>query len=58
MEDRMNKSILVTQSSMPLLDEYVDRIKDIWDNRWLTNKGKFHQEFEAKLIEYLDNFFK
>lgn len=50
----MNKSILVTQSSMPLLDEYVDRIKDIWDNRWLTNKGKFHQEFEAKLIEYLD----
>ena len=54
MEDRMNKSILVTQSSMPLLDEYVDRIKDIWDNRWLTNKGKFHQEFEAKLIEYLD----
>ena len=50
----MNKSILVTKSSMPLLDEYVDRIKDIWDNRWLTNKGKFHQEFEHSLVKYLD----
>ena len=28
------KKIMVTQSSMPALDEYVDEIKDIWDSHW------------------------
>lgn len=50
----MNNKILVARSSMPLLDEYVDKIKDIWENRWLTNEGKFHQELEEKLKKYLD----
>ena len=50
----MNNKILVARSSMPLLDEYVDKIKYIWENRWLTNSGKFHQELEEKLKKYLD----
>lgn len=29
----MNNKILVARSSMPLLDEYVDKIKYIWENR-------------------------
>ena len=33
------KKILVTQSSMPSLEEYVEEIKDMWDTHWLTNMG-------------------
>lgn len=48
----MNK-IPVTKSSMPPFDEYVDKIKSIWDNVWLTNNGPLHQELEDKLKKYL-----
>ncbi len=49
----MDKNILVTRSSMPELDEYVDEIRDMWDSHWLTNMGVKHQELEAKLKSYL-----
>jgi dTDP-4-amino-4,6-dideoxygalactose transaminase len=45
--------IYVTQPVMPSLDEFVELLKDIWASKWLTNNGKFHQEFEARLAEYL-----
>lgn len=45
--------ILVTKSSMPTLDEYVDEIKDIWDSHWLTNMGAKHQKLQKELVEYL-----
>lgn len=48
----MNK-ILVTKSSMPELDEYIDEIKDIWDTHWLTNMGVKHQKLQEELKEYL-----
>lgn len=48
----MNK-ILVTRSSMPELDEYIDEIKDIWDTHWLTNMGVKHQKLQEELKEYL-----
>lgn len=46
--------ILVTRSSMPELNEYIDEIKDIWDAHWLTNMGPKHNQFQEKLKEYLD----
>lgn len=46
--------ILVTKSSMPSLDEYVNEIKDIWNSHWMTNMGIKHQEFREQLINYLD----
>lgn len=49
----MNK-ILVTESSMPKLDEYIEEIKDIWKSKWLTNNGVKHQQLESKLCEYLN----
>lgn len=49
----MAEKILVTRSSMPTLEEYVDEIKDIWDSHWLTNMGPKHQQLEANLIDYL-----
>lgn len=46
--------ILVTQSSMPPYEEYIEAIKPLWDSHWLTNMGVYHKELETKLKEYLD----
>ncbi len=45
--------ILVTQSSMPEFDDYINEIKDIWETRWLTNMGSKHQRLQTQLKEYL-----
>ncbi|MGY3724753.1 dTDP-4-amino-4,6-dideoxygalactose transaminase [Granulicatella balaenopterae] len=50
----MSEKILVTQSSMPSMDEYVEEIKDIWANYWLTNMGPKHEELRNQLKTYLD----
>ena len=49
-----NHKIFVTKSSMPSYEEYIKAIKPLWDSHWLTNMGKYHQELEEKLKEYLD----
>lgn len=49
----MKDNILVTRSSLPELDEYIEEIKSIWDSHWLTNMGPKHKEFQSKLISYL-----
>lgn len=46
--------ILVTKSSMPPYEEYIEAIKPLWDTHWLTNMGKYHKELEKELSEYLD----
>ncbi|EOS29448.1 hypothetical protein C807_02834 [Lachnospiraceae bacterium 28-4] len=50
----MDDKILVTRSSMPPYEEYIEAIKPLWDSHWLTNMGKYHRELEEKLREYLD----
>ncbi len=49
----MEDKILVTRSSMPPFEEYVEEIRSLWDTRWLTNSGAKHRELESKLCEYL-----
>ncbi len=46
-------SILVTQSSMPPYEEYIEAIKPLWKSHWLTNMGEYHQKLEERLKEYL-----
>lgn len=46
------KRILVTQTSMPPYEEYINEIKDIWDSHWLTNMGPKHNLLQEKLKEY------
>lgn len=56
MEDRrekMRQKILVTRSSMPELEEYVDEIRDIWETHWLTNMGEKHRRLQRELKDYL-----
>ena len=45
--------ILVTRSSMPPLEEYVEKLRHIWDTAWLTNMGEYHEELKAELKKYL-----
>lgn len=49
-----NKTIPVTQPFLPDLDEFVPYLEKIWNNRWLTNNGPFHQELEKELRDYLN----
>lgn len=49
----MEKKILVTRSSLPPIEEYIDEIKDIWDSHWLTNMGEKHKALQNGLKEYL-----
>lgn len=49
----MDNKILVTRSSMPPMEEFIEEIKEMWDSHWLTNMGPKHRELQAKLEEYL-----
>ena len=42
----MGNNILVTRSSMPDMEEYVNEIKDIWETHWLTNMGAKHKQLQ------------
>lgn len=45
--------IFVTQPALPPLEEFIPYLEQIWKNKWLTNNGPFHQQFESALCEYL-----
>lgn len=49
-----DKPILVTQSSMPPYEEYIEAIKPLWDSHWLTNMGVYHHQLEEELKKYLE----
>lgn len=49
----MKKSIPVTRSYVPTFEKYTEEIKDLWDSRWLTNRGEKHQQLEEELKKYL-----
>ena len=38
---------------LPPLNEFVPYLEQIWDSKWITNNGHFHQELEKALAEYL-----
>ncbi len=45
--------ILVTKSSMPDLNEYMEEISSMWDTHWLTNMGPKHKKFQEELCSYM-----
>lgn len=50
----MSKDIItVTSPLLPNLDEFTESLKEIWESKWITNNGQFHQKLEAALAEYL-----
>ena len=49
----MNKPVYVTQPFLPPLEEFIPYLKEIWENKTLTNGGPFHHQLEKELCEYL-----
>lgn len=50
----MDKNIItVTSPLLPNLDDFTEELRKIWDSKWITNNGNYHQRFEAALAEYL-----
>ncbi|WP_035789374.1 DegT/DnrJ/EryC1/StrS family aminotransferase [Butyrivibrio sp. XBB1001] len=47
-------NILVTRSSMPPMQEYIDEITAIWDSHWLTNMGEKHKLLQSELKKMLE----
>ena len=47
------KPIYVSQPFLPPLEEFNVYLEKIWESKWLTNRGDFHQKFEKELAEYL-----
>ena len=45
--------ILVTRSSMPSFDEYIEEIRPVFESHWLTNMGVKHEQLRAELKDYL-----
>lgn len=50
----MKTPIYVTQPALPNLDEFIPYLKQIWENKVLTNNGPFHQQLEKELAAFLD----
>ena len=50
----MNKKLItVTSPLLPSIDEFNQLLKEIWNSKWITNNGTFHQQLEKALCEYL-----
>ncbi|ENU8122020.1 DegT/DnrJ/EryC1/StrS family aminotransferase [Salmonella enterica] len=49
----LDDKILVTQPFLPELNEFIPYLEKIWENKWLTNNGPFHQQLEKELCHYL-----
>ena len=47
------KTITVTSPLLPDLKEFEKYLEDIWNRKWLTNNGYYHQELEKALADYL-----
>lgn len=45
--------ITVTSPLLPPLEEFHELLTDIWQRKWITNNGHYHQQLEAALADYL-----
>ena len=48
-----DKLLTVTSPLLPPLEEFIPYLQQIWDRKWITNNGYFHQELEKAFAEYL-----
>ena len=50
---KSNKPVYVTQPVLPPLEEFLPYLEKIWQSKWLTNAGPFHEQLERELCDYL-----
>lgn len=53
MSKKHETPVMVTRSSLPPLEEYVEMLKPIWESAWLTNMGEYHEELKRQLKCFL-----
>ncbi len=46
-------AITVTSPLLPDLQEFTGMLEEIWQRKWITNNGDFHQQLEKELADYL-----
>lgn len=51
--EKDNNIITVTSPLLPDLGDFNELLRQIWDNKWITNNGSFHKQLEKELAEYL-----
>lgn len=49
----MGQEIFVTRPSLPPFEEYAAMLRPLWESRWLTNMGTYHDQLERELKDYL-----
>ena len=49
----MKPPVYVTSPLLPPLEEFIPYLEELWQNKILTNSGKFHQQLEKELADYL-----
>ncbi len=50
---KLQTPIMVTKSSMPPFEDYIEEIKKVWESSWLTNNGPQHVLFEKNIKNFL-----
>lgn len=50
---KLERPINVTKPFLPPIEEYKEKINQIWDTNFITNNGPLHKELEDKLRKYL-----
>lgn len=45
--------ITVTSPLLPDLEKFNQLLQDIWERKWITNNGHYHQQLEQALSDYL-----
>lgn len=46
--------INVTSTFLPNKNEYYSKIDELWENKWVTNNGKFVIQLESEIKQYLN----
>ena len=49
----MSNPLTVTSPLLPDLNEFSTMLQNIWNNKWITNNGQYHQQLEEALCKYL-----
>ncbi len=49
----MSERINVTKPALPSFDEYIEEIRELWDSRWLSNRGPKSIQLEEQIAAYL-----
>ena len=53
MTAKKSSPLHVTRPLLPPLAEFIPYLEQIWESKWLTNNGPFHEQFERALCDYL-----